>query len=301
MSPDIIKYIRKHRFLKLHGADIEYTVADEDTVRGIQIELSEDNDQQIGYVDLATRELTSFRGLIEIPSANWLTELNLSHNYLIDPYRDTYDIRSPFIKMTNLQILNLRNNPLERLPSTFFDGLNQLIILNLHANRLVQLSSGLSKLTNLTQLNFGHNLLTNSSLNPLVTLTSLTMLNLNNNQLTQITNQFSLLTNLNDLTLNDNQITHIDTDAFINNTNLISLDLTANPIKLTYEHFSYLTGLQELFISASSINHQNRLLLTQMPELVVMEYTDESGKTIATILINVYKLIKHQSKYKYIY
>ena len=121
----MIKYIRKHCLLGSSIA-IEYTIADCLTVEDLPIEFMAKEDQQL---HLNNKQLTSFRGLVNMSNTKLFMSMDLDNNYLISPYRDTYDVRSPFIKMTNLQTLNLETNLLERLPATFFDGLNNSPVL----------------------------------------------------------------------------------------------------------------------------------------------------------------------------
>lgn len=233
LSPDIIRYIRKHQFLNLFGG-VEYTIADYLTVEQPKPELirenhitSEYSTRRVilikqksvalpdgeGIIRLSNHELTSFHGIKYINVKDIKLTLNLSNNHLIDPYMDTYDVRAPFTHL-NINQLNLSSNLIERLPDSFFNGLTQLTSLVIGGNRLRQIPKCISQLTTLTYLG------------------------LQRNYLTSINNEFSQLTELKWLHLEDNSISQLSQIAFIHNTKLVELNLKHNLLRnLSIEQF----------------------------------------------------------------
>lgn len=285
LAPAVIKYIRKHHFLafgmhykypdteEIDRIDvIEYTVADLLTINPLGVKIV----KALGHTLLIMdhKNLTSFDGL-ETINANEITALQLLDNDLLDPYRDTHNVRSPFINFTRLGDLALSYNLLERLPNLFFDGLVSLTSLNLESNLLIDLPGGVSKLTKLRELNLNTNRLTN--IKSLSTLTTLKNLSLDGNQLTRLTYaEMKSFPKLQKFSVSYNNINQIDEDTFRNNTSLQIMSLDENFIdNLTINHFSYITSLTNLSLSTYQMNNLDTVQLAiYLPNLTIF-FEDE--------------------------
>ena len=225
----ILRYIRKHWFLRevKNAPIIEYTIADLLTIDIKPISIM--NNMR----HIADKQITSFRGIEHLLNTGTvkITVLFLDNNCLIDPYRDTYDVRSPFTKFTLLKTLDLTNNLLERLPNSFFSGLPNLRKLNLNNNRLIEVPTAISKLTLLAGLTLNDNLISRIRVT-----------------------DFALLMNLEKLDLDGNQITQIDDNSFVNNTLLNEIQLMRNKlVNVSAEVFNGLHEM-EIFMDPGSID-----------------------------------------------
>jgi len=108
-------------------------------------------------------------------------------------------------QLTDLKILNLRNNALTMLPSDVCAALNDLEEVNLSQNELTYLPENISAMSNLRSLALSRNKI---SVLPssLFGLPALQVLRLDNNLLTELPGQVGDLHALHTLILNDNHI-----------------------------------------------------------------------------------------------
>ena len=158
-------------------------------------------------------QITSLRGVSLIPHIDSIDMLNLAHNFIIDPYLDTYDVRAPFTtKFTRIDKLNLSYNQLRRLPNSFFNGLVNLTILWMSNNQLNHIPN-ISQLPKLRQLTLNHNQISAIEVDDFTNAPSLEILNLSYNEIERIEpHSFDHLTNLMVLKLDINYSTHSDVE-----------------------------------------------------------------------------------------
>ncbi|XP_008066682.1 leucine-rich repeat-containing protein 69 [Carlito syrichta] len=134
----------------------------------------------------------------EISTLTQLTTLNLGNNIL-------EEVPEEMKYLTSLKKLHLFGNRICRFASGAFDGLQNLILLNLNNNQLTCLPQEVSRLKSLTYMSINHNQLTNIP-RELCFLKNLSELQLNYNQLTCIPEEIKFLMKLQKLFLARNSI-----------------------------------------------------------------------------------------------
>lgn len=170
-----------------------------------------------------------------------LLQLDLSKNKL-------QLLNSLFVKLENLDILNLNQNLIERVDKDAFDGLINLKYLYLNHNKIRALNENIFQyLVNLKILYLEDNLLT--EIHPLLfnNLSNLNYLYLNNNSISYLVQyNFKQLTSLVDLQLIYNNLTEIQTSSFNGMKNLRYLYLGHNRIE-TVRPYGFI-GLNSLLL-----------------------------------------------------
>ena len=155
-----------------------------------------------------------------------LRELQLSNNSI-----GTIDLAA-FRSLTNLQVLNLSGNSLDEnwIKQGIFDGLRNLILLDLSANHISKVESKLfSDLSGLQVLNLAHNQIHTVSSNAFASQLNLHILLLSHNQLESLHHQtLNGLSVLNSLSLDHNRLHSLHPVALKNCTNLKELSLNNN-------------------------------------------------------------------------
>ena len=160
--------------------------------------------------------------------------------------------------LTELRILNLRNNKLRRLPEWLgtYPYLRELYLDN---NQLSQLPETIGNLTSLRSLQVSGNQLTRLP-RTLGNLAGLRTLQLSSNQLTQLPDTIGNLTRLGELRLADNRIARLP-GSFGSLISLRTLQLTGNQLAYLPAEMGNLTKLSDLLLNS------NRL--TDLPEWLV--------------------------------
>lgn len=162
--------------------------------------------------------------------------------------------------------LSLWNYGLSVVPPAAFN-LTALQALDLHGNKLRELSESISNLTELQSLNLRGNKLRNLP-DSISKLTNLESLNLRANQLTELPESITKLTRLKFLSLGGNQLTELP-ESISNLTQLEILDLRGNQLKELPESISKLTQLQFLSLGGNQLKKLPESIgkLTQLPFL----------------------------------
>lgn len=254
LAPEVIKYLRKHLFIG-HFNKIQYTAGDSITGDVVQegskgkprLILDEfKNITSDGYIFMTVQRITSLHGLNDAPNADLVPELLLGGNYIISPYMDTYDVRTPFTKFKRLEKMTLADNPLYRLPGSFFLGLVNLTELFLTRTRLTEIPTGLFNNT-----------------------PKLSRLSLHSNALTSIDDEFQSLTALQELDLGHNQIDVIKPTAFYTNISLTRLVVDHNYyLRLTPSHFDRSFNLTSMSVDEDTLTERMRdRILARLPQL----------------------------------
>jgi Leucine-rich repeat (LRR) protein len=154
-----------------------------------------------------------------------------------------------FAKFTNLRVLHLSANKLERVSECAFNGLNHLENLFLDGNEIAHLSpTNFSQFTHLKVLYLSNNNLKRIPPNTFSGLNQLEKLYLDGNKLKRVDNTyFTHLEALTHLNLSCNQISAIEEYSFLFLSNLQKLHLDSNALtSLPLHSFYGISNLQEL-------------------------------------------------------
>ncbi|XP_069587700.1 leucine-rich repeat-containing protein 69 isoform X2 [Ranitomeya imitator] len=134
----------------------------------------------------------------EVTALSNLTVLNLGNNQFVKVPEELKFLQS-------LQILHMFGNRITDIPACVFDGLQNLICLNLNHNLIESLPAEIQKLQGLEKLSISHNCLHNIP-KELCVLPNLCELHLGNNQLEMLPEQIGSLSNLKELRVYRNNL-----------------------------------------------------------------------------------------------
>ncbi len=179
---------------------------------------------------------------------------------------------------TNLRFvfaLNITNDEdITELKSGDFNGLTNLISLNLFGNNLESLHEDLfGDLTRLAILNLNNNALESLHEELFAGLTSLSRLLISNNELTDLHEElFDGLIKLERLTLDDNSLGSLDQDLFDGLTELDTLYLENNSLTSLHEDlFDGLTKLAGLYLNENELTDLHEDLFDGLMNLAILE------------------------------
>ena len=157
--------------------------------------------------------------------------LNLEKNLISN-------ITGVFNLLTSLQVLNLAENRIDRLPAGVFRAMTNLLQVNLETNRIRRLEPGVFENAYLTKVNLSSNLLTEIEPQSFSNLEILEVVDLSDNQIGTILNgAFDTIPHLKKLHLQRNQLSSYKGDIYSgmgNDTELEYLDLSHNQITYLY-------------------------------------------------------------------
>jgi Leucine-rich repeat (LRR) protein len=189
-----------------------------------------------------------FCNMIKDTPAIYSKQLNLQYNNI-------YKISNMIKYATHLEILNLGNTEIQKIPHCAIKYLTNLTHLYLHENNLTCLPKSICNLQNLTLLDCSRNQLTYlpKSLN------NLTILNCSENKLKSLPKSLS---NLKILYCNDNLL-KISFEFLFNFPNLISIDCSNNILDADLPNF---------FIQLSNVNILN--IIEQQLDEMENRYSD---------------------------
>ncbi|XP_051011849.1 leucine-rich repeat-containing protein 69 [Acomys russatus] len=159
----------------------------------------------------------------ELSTLTKLTLLNMGNNLFEEVPEELKHLKS-------LKKLHLFGNRICRIAPGVFDGLQELVLLNLNGNRLTSLPQEISRLRNLTYLSISHNKLTRIP-TELCSLEHLSVLYLNYNQLMCIPDEIKCLHNLQKLFLARNNI-DVMPEGICHLKKLRILDIAGNVIQI---------------------------------------------------------------------
>ncbi len=151
--------------------------------------------------------------------------------------------------LTDLKVLNMRNNHLTMLPSDICAALNDLEELNLMSNDLTYLPENISALSNLRKLNLSKNKISDLPMG-LFALPALQELRLDHNLLTEFPGQVGDLSVLSTLTFSNNNI-HKLPIRLSELKFLTKVDLSNNPIDTCPAQIMLLHQKNELLLHKS--------------------------------------------------
>lgn len=235
-------------------------------------------------IDLSHNHITSVPGDSEVMHLRRLTQLYLQDNKILELPADVFsDLLS--LKVVNIsnnalkglpkglfsntkeiREIYMQNNLLENLPKGIFNRLEQLLVLDLSANKLKsdhiedEIFGGLIRLI---VLDLSHNYVTRVTANMFKDLFFLQILNLRNNSISSIEeNTFLPLFNLHTLNLGDNKLHAIEENMFNGLYILNKLSINNNIITYVAENvFKNCSELKELDLSSNQ--------LTKIPEAII--------------------------------
>ncbi|KAK6491466.1 leucine-rich repeat-containing protein 69 [Huso huso] len=173
----------------------------------------------------------------EVESLNNLTELNIGNNVL-------EEVPVVLKHLKSLRKLHLFGNRIEKIPCSVFDGLRNLVLLNLNNNNIWEIPPDIQWLINLEQLSLNNNELKNLPLE-LCFLEKLSELQLSNNNLTTLPPEFCLLANLTKLRVSRNCLNELP-EGIHKLRKLRVIDVAGNQLKMFPATFNELL-LDELY------------------------------------------------------
>jgi internalin A len=191
-------------------------------------------------------------------------------------------------QLTTLITLNLNDNQLTALPTTFAK-LAELQILTLRGNQFTGLPAQLSRLTNLRVLDAGDNSI-KGMLTSFPQLTELETLSLHGNQLTELPPQLTRLARLRTLDLGDNELSSVP-DDIAQLTRLERLDLSNNRLTDLPPAFYELVTLRTLALG----DNQLKRISAGIARLINLESLDLTGNQIGTLPTSIGRLTKLSS------
>jgi len=190
------------------------------------------------------------------------------------------------LQLTNLKILNLRDNQITSIPEDI-GQLSNLTDLNLSNNQIASIPDVIGQLSNLTGLDLRWNQIT-SIPDAIAQMSNLTRLDLRENQITSIPEALAQLWNLTKLDLSENQITSIP-EALGQLWNLTELDLSSNQITSIPEALGQLWNLTDLDLSNNQITSIPEAL-GQMSNLTLLALSSNQITSIPEALAQLWNL-----------
>jgi len=176
-----------------------------------------------------------------------------------------------FHGLTDLKVLKLRYNVLEKIPN--LSGLTNLKVLSLNSNQIDSIDPNAFHGLNLQQLDLGSNVLEEINLN----IPSLKVLDLGSNCIKNINpNTFQNVASLQSLNLEQNYIKSLEDNTFVCLPNLKYLNLCLNEIeKINSNTFSGLNELIGLEISDCKINEFDDEALQHLTSLELLDISQK--------------------------
>lgn len=204
------------------------------------------------FLDLSGNSLAILNAEMFVGLENSLMELKLSQNKITN-------IGNISLRLTNLRRLDLSHNNIVDIPKNAFEGVENLVYLNLSNNHHlapmpVSIINSLTKLQTFDLSNVG---LRNIQPDLFSKSPNLRSIYLKNNKISELTDAtFNNLRNLTTVDLSYNSIMSIRPGAFINAMNIRSLSLRGNQLSaFKGEIFNTGTGLEELDISENQLSY----------------------------------------------
>ncbi|CAH4029059.1 unnamed protein product [Pieris brassicae] len=199
-------------------------------------------------VNVSHNELTSAK-LSSRYSFSHLNEMDLSYNLIQD-----IEINDAEYVFSNLFRLNMSHNSIAQLQDTIFSDFGHLRYLDLSYNNLDALNTvTFEGLKNLLDLNLEHNNIKEIGLS-LFRCSQLQYLYLNNNEIkTLLHKDFNKLLQLKKVYLSHNAITFIENTTFDNMGHLSTIDLNHNELKTLERNLFKDTALTEIDLSANNL------------------------------------------------
>ena len=152
------------------------------------------------------------------------------------------NISNVFNLLTSLQVLNLAENKIDRLPSGVFRAMTNLLQVNLEKNKIRKLEPGVFENAYLTKVNISSNLLTEIEAQSFSNLEILEVVDLSDNRISTIENgAFDTIPHLKKLFLQKNRLNSYKGDIYSGeNAELEVLDLSDNEMTYLYpESFEF--------------------------------------------------------------
>ncbi|XP_032761514.1 leucine-rich repeat-containing protein 69 isoform X1 [Rattus rattus] len=193
----------------------------------------------------------------ELRTLTKLTLLNLGNNLL-------QEVPEEIKYLISLKNLHLFGNRICRIATGAFDGLEDLVLLNLNDNQLRSLPPEIGRLQNLTFLSLNHNKLTVIP-KELCFLEHLSELQINYNQIRRIPEEIRFLQNLQQLSLVRNHIEELPEEV-CQLTKLGVLDIAGNAIQIFPAGFQDLK-LSEFYCEGNPLFLKNPIYAPQPKDL----------------------------------
>ncbi len=268
--------------------------------------------------NIRSQKITSLKGIELIPKT--IDTLELTDNYILDQSCDPNCPIKPFNQFKLLTILNLSDNLLWEPTPHMFDGLDNLIELNLSKNsiktihketfqsikklQILWLNANLlqeidphtfDNLENLEELYLGNNYLSTIQKNTFKDLTSLTILGLYRNKLTVCkSDTLNGLSNLRALHLCNNKIQSLDQNTFYHTPKLYLIDLKFNQLKnLTQHIFDPLTDLKILRLYSNEIATIEPGTFKALIKLVILDLKSNKLKNLTENMFTELNNLSH--------
>lgn len=199
-------------------------------------------------------------------------------------------------KLKYLRSLTMNYNNIPSLPSTFFQGTRQLVVIDLGLNKLNVLSNGLfANLRDLSTLNLFANNISTIDSKLFEDLTSLKTLELMTNQISEIPEDiFQNLTHLTKLSLRKNLFTTFPKELFKYNEMLQSIQLTDNPFLTIIPEgfFANLTKLELITLNLCNLSSLPINAFRGSVNLMSLNLADNKLKHLERGLFNDNKMLE---------
>ncbi|KAM5157780.1 leucine-rich repeat-containing protein 69 [Mantella aurantiaca] len=197
----------------------------------------------------------------EVAALSNLTVLNLGNN--------NFEQLPPELKyLHSLQTLHLFGNKITEIPPDVFDGLENLIFVNLNYNKLEHIPTEIHKLQHLEKLSINHNLLKDIP-KELCVLQNLQELRLGNNQLETLPEQIGYLTSLKELYVFRNNLIALP-EGLCRLRKLRILDVAGNQIQ-SFPSRMHEVPLQELHCEENPLLRREPVSAIQDEEILPLK------------------------------
>ncbi|KAE8599224.1 hypothetical protein XENTR_v10017106 [Xenopus tropicalis] len=191
--------------------------------------------------------------------------------------------------LKSLERLHLFGNRITEVPAAVFDGLGNLLFLNLNNNLLEHLPREIYKLERLEMLSINHNHLKGVP-KELCLLQNIKELHLADNQLDSLPDEMGYLTNLKELRLSRNQLTGLP-EGICKLIKLKILDVAGNYIR-SFPSAMHKVPLTELYCEENPLLEKLPVFASQQEEILTLK--EITARLILNHLLSRYSFFREQ-------
>ncbi|XP_044741563.1 protein artichoke [Chrysoperla carnea] len=268
LTPNIFKNIGLKYAQKIVISNVTIDSIDENTFADLEYLTS----VELQHANISKSNIHMFKEVFNTNTTKHLKAIDLSHNR----------IGNELFNSNTCEELMLQNNEIEVLDGKTFNGLLNLIYINLKNNQIQKIDvMTFKKLINLEEIDLSNNHIKTIPLLLFTTNTELSYLKLINNPLaTPIEQSIINSESLETLDLNNSDLTDISEHMFIQIPNIIDLKLQSNMIRTIHENaFKHLTELYDLDLSDNQIQELPENLFKYNLELKLLNVSNNYDLT----------------------